>query len=77
MNPSEGEGMSSENVITAEQLEKQIQKSIALRTLIDRTLKFAADDIKRDYGLFQRHLEEHIHEIAHAIPELEEDLSKV
>ena len=78
MNPSEGEGMSCENVIIAEQLEKQqIQKSIALRTLIDRTLQTSAHDIMQENLLFIRLLANLIREIAFTNFQLEEDLPKV
>ena len=77
MNSSEGEGMSCENVITAEQLEQQIQKSIALRTLIDRTLQTSAHDIMQENLLFIRLLANLIREIAFTNFQLEEDLPRV
>ena len=71
------ECISSENPITPEQLEKQIQDSKALGLLLDRTLQSAALDIERECRLIPVYLKDHILEIADVNRKLEEDLSKV
>ena len=77
MNPSEGEGISRENTLTAEQREKQIQDSNTLRLLIDRSLQSAAHDIKQEYGLVQRASINHMRDLALDNSKLEDDLFKV
>ena len=68
MAPSEQEGM-----IIEEQLERNIQASVALRNLIGHVLLSADKDVKQEYGLVHRRLIHHILEIAHGNPNLEEE----
>ena len=58
MNPSQSEAISGGNTIPAQQLEKQIRDSKALRIDIDGALQASVRDIAQECGLFYCQQEE-------------------